>query len=86
MLKTLVVIPTYIEAENIADILRRVRAAAPSVDILVVDDNSPDGTADLARAVNDELGQVDVLVPAFLGIGCRLGLEVAGLGGFVVCG
>jgi dolichol-phosphate mannosyltransferase len=78
MLKTLVVIPTYIEAENIADILRRVRAAAPSVDILVVDDNSPDGTADLARAVNDELGQVDVLVrpgKGGLGVAYRAGFE-----------
>ncbi|HKH05198.1 MAG TPA: polyprenol monophosphomannose synthase [Acidimicrobiales bacterium] len=78
MLKTLVVIPTYIEAENIADILRRVRAAAPSVDILVVDDNSPDGTADLARAAGEELGQVGVLVrpgKGGLGVAYRAGFE-----------
>jgi dolichol-phosphate mannosyltransferase len=60
--RTLVVMPTYDEALNIVEALRRVRAAAPEVDVLVVDDNSPDGTADLARAAGAELGQVDVLV------------------------
>jgi len=62
--RTLVVIPTYDEALNITEVLTRVRAAVPQVDILVVDDNSPDGTADLARAAAEELGQVDVLVRA----------------------
>lgn len=77
-MKTLVVIPTYIEADNVADILRRVRAAAPSVDILVVDDNSPDGTAELARAAGEELGQIDVLVrpgKGGLGVAYRAGFE-----------
>ena len=60
-MRVLVCIPTYQEAENIATILRRVRASVPSADILVIDDGSPDGTADLARALGDELGQVDVL-------------------------
>jgi dolichol-phosphate mannosyltransferase len=60
--RTLVVMPTYDEALNIVEALTRVRAAAPEVDILVVDDNSPDGTADLARAAGEELGRVDVLV------------------------
>jgi glycosyltransferase involved in cell wall biosynthesis len=60
--RTLVVIPTYDEAPNVTEVLTRVRAAVPHVDILVVDDNSPDGTADLARAAAAELGQVDVLV------------------------
>ena len=59
---TLVVIPTYEESLNITEVLTRVRAAVPHVDILVVDDNSPDGTADLARATAAEVGQVDVLV------------------------
>jgi dolichol-phosphate mannosyltransferase len=38
-----------------------VRASVPSADILVIDDGSPDGTADLAQALGDELGQIDVL-------------------------
>jgi dolichol-phosphate mannosyltransferase len=60
--RTLVVMPTYEEAANIVEVLTRLRAAAPQVDVLVVDDSSPDGTADLARATAVELGQIDVLV------------------------
>lgn len=77
-MKTLVVIPTYLEAENIADVLRRVRSVAPHVDVLVVDDSSDDGTADLARAAGEELGQIDVLVrPGKGGLGpaYRAGFE-----------
>lgn len=61
-MRILVVIPTYEEALNISEVLTRVRAAVPQVDVLVVDDNSPDGTAEFARAAGTELGQVDVLV------------------------
>jgi dolichol-phosphate mannosyltransferase len=61
-MRTLVIIPTYLEAENITDVLHRVRAQVPHADLLVVDDSSPDGTADLAKVTNDELGQVDVLI------------------------
>jgi dolichol-phosphate mannosyltransferase len=61
-MRTLVVLPTYDEAENIVEALTRVRAAAPDVDVLVVDDNSPDGTADLARAAAKEIPRVDVEV------------------------
>ena len=57
----LVVLPTYQEAENIRDVLTRIRAAVPDAHILVVDDGSPDGTADLAAAVGVELEQIDVL-------------------------
>lgn len=52
---TLVIIPTYNELENLPLIVERVRDAAPAVDILVVDDNSPDGTGDKA----DELAAAD---------------------------
>jgi dolichol-phosphate mannosyltransferase len=61
-MRTLVIIPTYLEAENIADVLGKVRDAAPEADLLVVDDASPDGTADLARAAGEQLGRVDVIV------------------------
>ncbi len=43
-----IVMPTYNEADNLAWIVGRIRAAVPSVDVLVVDDGSPDGTGDLA--------------------------------------
>ncbi|MBV9254656.1 MAG: polyprenol monophosphomannose synthase [Actinobacteria bacterium] len=78
-MRVLVCIPTYQEADNIATILRRVRASVPSADILVVDDGSPDGTADLAQALGEELGQVDVLrrtAKAGLGPAYRAGFAV----------
>jgi dolichol-phosphate mannosyltransferase len=61
MLRPLIVLPTYNEAENIAEILRRVRAAVPQAGILVVDDSSPDGTADIAGAMAGEVGDLDIL-------------------------
>jgi len=68
--RTLVITPTYVEAENIDEFLRRTRAALPSADILVVDDNSPDGTADIAERVAKELGNIEVLRrPAKKGLG-----------------
>ena len=54
-------LPTYNEAENIADILRRVRAVVPHAGVLVVDDSSPDGTADIVRAMAPEVGEVEIL-------------------------
>ena len=59
-MRTLVVIPTYQEAANVVEVLRRVRAASHA-SVLVVDDNSPDGTAGLAEAAGRELGSVEVL-------------------------
>lgn len=50
-MKSVVVIPTYNEAENITQLIPAVRAAMPSADILVVDDGSPDGTGDLAESM-----------------------------------
>jgi dolichol-phosphate mannosyltransferase len=60
-MRTLIVTPTYQEAENIEEFLQRVRAAVPDADVLVVDDNSPDGTGAIAERVADELGKIDVL-------------------------
>ena len=69
-MRTLVVLPTFDEADNIAEVLRRIRAATPEVDVLVVDDGSPDGTADLAEAAGREVGRVEVLRrPAKSGLG-----------------
>ncbi|MBM3658761.1 MAG: polyprenol monophosphomannose synthase [Actinobacteria bacterium] len=69
-MRTLVITPTYDEVENIDEFLRRTRAAVPHADVLVVDDNSPDGTGDLAEAVAAELGQIHVLRrPAKEGLG-----------------
>ncbi|WP_030014255.1 polyprenol monophosphomannose synthase [Curtobacterium sp. S6] len=56
-LKTLTVIPTYNELEALPVVIKRLRAAQPDVHVLVVDDNSPDGTGQLADrlSVQDEL-------------------------------
>ncbi|MBW3580481.1 MAG: polyprenol monophosphomannose synthase [Actinobacteria bacterium] len=70
MRRTLVVLPTYLEAENLEEVLRRLRAAVPGADVLVIDDSSPDGTAEVAKAVGGELGRVEVLVrPGKSGLG-----------------
>jgi dolichol-phosphate mannosyltransferase len=50
-MRSLVVIPTYNERENIAAIVPAIWQATPDVEILVVDDNSPDGTGDVVRAM-----------------------------------
>jgi dolichol-phosphate mannosyltransferase len=55
---TVVIIPTYNERENLERIVARVRVATPDVQILVVDDNSPDGTGDIA----DRLAAADSAV------------------------
>lgn len=59
--RVLVIIPTYEEIENLESIVARTRAANPSVDILVVDDSSPDGTGDLADRLAVQDDQVRVL-------------------------
>lgn len=59
--RPLVVLPTYNEALNIEEVIEKVRAAVPHAQILVVDDGSPDGTADLAEELGRELGNVSVL-------------------------
>ncbi|MEY2422876.1 MAG: dolichol-phosphate mannosyltransferase [Acidimicrobiaceae bacterium] len=78
-MRTLVVVPTYEEVANISELLQRLRIAAPDIDVLVVDDNSPDGTAELAQQMNDELGQIEVLVrneKAGLGSAYRAGFAI----------
>ena len=57
----LVVLPTYNESENIEGVLRRIRASLPAATVLVVDDGSPDGTADIAETLGKEIGGVELL-------------------------
>jgi dolichol-phosphate mannosyltransferase len=59
--RALVVVPTLNEHDNVEPLLRAIRTAAPTVDVLIVDDASPDHTADRAEALGLELGQVAVL-------------------------
>ena len=60
-MRAVVIIPTYNEAENIQRFLTQVRQDAPNTDILVVDDNSPDGTSQIAQTVATQLGKITVM-------------------------
>ncbi|MEI7654310.1 MAG: polyprenol monophosphomannose synthase [Actinomycetota bacterium] len=60
-MKTLVVLPTYNESLNIDRMLKVLRSTVPEAQILVVDDGSPDGTAEMALSANRELGAIEVL-------------------------
>jgi len=65
-----ITVPTYEEVENIELLVRRVRAAVPGAHILIVDDNSGDGTAEKAEALGAEFGGIEVLRrPRKLGLG-----------------
>ncbi len=55
------VVPTFLEAANIVEALERIRATLPDAEVLVVDDGTPDGTADLAEAAGARLGGVHVM-------------------------
>ncbi|MCE9643655.1 polyprenol monophosphomannose synthase [Candidatus Parcubacteria bacterium] len=61
MEKTVIVIPTYNEAENIVKIIPHVREFLPEVDILVVDDNSPDGTGNIVRSMMSTDAHLELL-------------------------
>ena len=72
-----VIIPTYNERDNIIPITARVRAAVPAADLLIVDDNSPDGTG----AIADDLAAADRHVHVLHRAG-KEGLGTAYLAGF----
>jgi dolichol-phosphate mannosyltransferase len=59
--EVVVVIPTYDERENLGPIVERVHAATPTAHVLVVDDNSPDGTGELAERLAADDERVHVL-------------------------
>ncbi len=86
--QVLVIIPTYDERENLEPIVARLHAAVPSAQVLVVDDNSPDGTG----AIADRLAAADERVhvlhrndKAGLGAAYIAGFDWAREHGFDVC-
>lgn len=69
-LKTLVIIPTYNEKDNISGLIHEVLAAYNEVDILVVDDSSPDGTGPLVQKTFADEARVNLLTrPQKSGLG-----------------
>lgn len=84
-MRCVVVVPTYNERENIADLLRALRSTIPDAHVMVVDDLSPDGTGAAADAVATELGQITVVHRAGrpgLGAAYRHGFALAFEQGF----
>jgi len=55
--KNIVVIPTYNEKENIEAIIRKVFSLSREFHVLIIDDGSPDGTADIVKALQEEFSQ-----------------------------
>jgi dolichol-phosphate mannosyltransferase len=77
MMRCLVVVPTYNERENLGELVERILAQGEQFDLLVVDDNSPDGTGQMADALAASSRRVNVLHRAG-----RLGLGTAYVDGF----
>ena len=77
-MRRLIIIPTYNEKENIAKMVRRVMALSLDFDLLIVDDSSPDGTAELVRDLQPEFeGRLHIVERAG-----KLGLGTAYICGF----
>jgi len=84
--KGLVIIPTYNERENVEAIVHAVLDQDPRLSVLVVDDNSPDGTGDVLRAMGPMDGRLRLLErPGKMGLGSAYiaGFEQALAGGGV---
>lgn len=75
--KVLIIIPTYNEAENIARIIPLILIQDDRIDILVVDDHSPDGTADVVRNLQKKQRRIHLLERSG-----KLGLGTAYVAGF----
>ena len=59
--RTVVIVPTYNERENVEKLCRHVTGLAPEIEVLVVDDNSPDGTAELVQRLKEDEPRVHLL-------------------------
>jgi dolichol-phosphate mannosyltransferase len=87
--RLVMVIPTYNEADNLTWIVQRLRQAVPEADILIVDDNSPDGTGVIADALALQDVAITVVhreVKAGLGAAYLEGFSVALAAGYDLIG
>jgi len=75
--RALVIIPTYNEKENIRSVVELVLSQAPNIDVLIVDDNSPDGTP----AIVSEMAKTDPRINLMSRPG-KMGLGTAYIAGF----
>lgn len=77
MPKTLVVIPTYDEAENVERLVSDILSIGPTIHVLVVDDNSPDGTAEIVERLRAKDSRIHLRRRA-----AKAGLGTAYVAGF----
>jgi len=77
MVNSLVIIPTYNERENVATVIKKLNSLNTGVDILIVDDNSPDGTAEIVKGLQKECKNLSLLKRSG-----KLGLGTAYIKGF----
>jgi glycosyltransferase involved in cell wall biosynthesis len=77
-LQSIVIIPTYNEAENVPPLIERILGLDEDVDVLIVDDNSPDGTGDVVDAIAEKDPRVQVIHRQ-----AKLGLGTAYTAGFI---
>lgn len=69
-MRVLVIVPTYNEAENIAALIREVRNLDIDPEILIIDDNSPDGTANIVKTIMERDPKVHLIErPKKMGLG-----------------
>ncbi|MEO0102873.1 MAG: polyprenol monophosphomannose synthase [candidate division WOR-3 bacterium] len=70
MRKGLVIIPTYNEAGNISEIIPKILTQSPELDLLVIDDASPDGTAEIVEKMRKDNPRIHLIQrPKKLGLG-----------------
>lgn len=80
MNERIVIIPTYNEKENIENIIRYVFTLKPEFDVLIIEDNSPDGTAAIVKRLQQEFPQLHMIERHG-----KLGLGTAYITGFKWC-
>lgn len=76
-MKAIIIIPTYNERNNIRELIKNISKAYPIIEVLVVDDKSPDGTADEVNRLQGEYPNLHLIIRR-----AKLGLASAYIDGF----
>jgi dolichol-phosphate mannosyltransferase len=80
IMKSIVVIPTYNEADNIESLIKSINEQVPDMHILIVDDNSPDGTSNIVEKIMENDNRVHLIKRSG-----KMGLGTAYCEGFKYC-
>lgn len=60
-MKILIIMPTYCEGENIAELCKQIFSLPLDIDLLIIDDNSPDGTAETVKRLSSEFSRLKLI-------------------------